>query len=177
MAAKDKPVQSTETTDDEVTEVAPNYALKEKIGKDVNIKEVFSPEAVKGSQEVIAKTQKDFLKWVENDLKNLEAAYAILKQSPATGRDAALEIQKCAFSLKGQSGTFGYDLASAIAKSLYDFLENDYVEGDENHVLIIRKHIDTLRTIFRDKVMGDGGKIGHAVHNALGTLIRKFEVN
>lgn len=180
MAAKDtsgKPAKTTDAAEDDVTEVAPDFSLKEKIGKDVSMKEVFSPEVVKESQEVIDHTRKDFLKWVDNDLKTLETAYATLAASPADGREAALTIQKAAFSIKGQSGTFGFGLGSAIAKSLYDFLENDYVEGDANHVLVIRKHIDTLSTIFRRNVTGDGGKIGHEVHNALGTLIRKFEVN
>lgn len=174
---KSAPENSATTDDDEVVEFKPDFSLKEKIGKDINLKEVFSADAVKSSQEVINKTKKDFLKWVDNDLKNLESAYEALAANPAQGRESALVIQKAAFSIKGQSGTFGFDLGSAVAKSLYDFLENDYVEGESSHTLVIRKHIDTLNTIFHKNVDGDGGKTGNAVYNALGTLIRKFEVD
>lgn len=177
MAENQKAQQDEAETDDEVVEFEPDYGLKEKIGKDLNMKEIFTGEVVKSGQEVINKTKKDFIKWVDNDLQTLENAYTELAKNPAKGRDYALEIQKAAFSIKGQSGTFGFDLGSAVAKSLYDFLENDYVEGERNHVIVIRKHIDTLNTIFHKKVDGDGGKLGGELHNALGTLIRKFEVN
>lgn len=169
--------QATPEENDDVVEIKPDYSLKEKIGKDVNMKDIFSAEAVKSSQEVINKTTKDFLKWVNNDLQNLENSYKLLAANPDKGREAAVEIQKVAFAIKGQSGTFGFDLGSAVAKSLYDFLENDYVEGEKTHIIIIRKHIDTLKTIFRRGVKGDGGKVGGEVHDALGKLIRKFDVN
>jgi chemotaxis protein histidine kinase CheA len=160
---------------DEVVEYKPDFGLKEKIGLSIN--EILTPEVIKDSQGVINQSQKDFLKWVNNDLATLENAYSELKKNPADGREFALEIQKAAFSCKAQAGTFGFDLGSAIAKSLYDFLENDYVEGDANHILIIRKHIDTLNTIFHHGITGDGGKLGLAVHSALGKLINKFDVN
>lgn len=160
--------------DEEVVEFKPDFTLKEKIG--VNINEILTSEVINSSQEVINKSQKDFLKWVTGDLQTLENYYTELAKNPASGREAALAIQKAAFSCKAQAGTFGYDLGSAVAKSLYDFLENDYVEGDTNHVTVIRKHIDTLNTIFRRDVAGDGGKIGGAVYSALGKLISKFEV-
>lgn len=159
--------------DDEVVEYKPDFSLKEKIG--VNINEILTKEVVNDSQEVINKSRKDFLKWVDNDLQTLESAYAELEKAPDTGSAYAIEIQKSAFSCKAQAGTFGFDLGSAVAKSLYDFLENDYVEGDLNHVIVIRKHIDTLKTIFHMGVDGDGGKIGGAVYKALGKLIDKFE--
>jgi chemotaxis protein histidine kinase CheA len=171
MADKD---QKKAAEDEEIVEFKPDFSLKEKIG--VNINEILTSEVINSSQEVINKSQKDFLKWVTNDLQTLENAYKELAKDPAKGRDAALEIQKAAFSCKAQAGTFGYDLGSAVAKSLYDFLENDYVEGESSHVIIIRKHIDTLNTIFSRDVAGDGGKIGSAVYTALGKLITKFEV-
>lgn len=160
--------------DDDVKEFSPDFSLKEKIG--MNMNEILTSEVVKSSQEVINKSQKEFLQWIRNDLDTMEMSYAELAKMPEMGRDFALEIQKAAFSCKSQAGTFGFDLGSAIAKSLYDFLENDYVENDKGHLIVIRKHIDTLNTIFRQSITGDGGQIGAAIYTALGTLIRKFEV-
>lgn len=172
MADK-KPANAAE--EEEVVEFKPDFSLKEKIG--VSINEILTSEVIKDSQDVINKSQKDFLKWVNNDLRTLENAYDELRKDPANGREPALIIQKSAFSCKAQAGTFGFDLGSAVAKSLYDFLENDYVEGDVNHTTVIRKHIDTLNTIFHRNVVGDGGKIGGQVFDALGKLIRKYEVS
>ena len=162
-----------ETHDDEVIEYKPDFSLKEKIGKDVNMSDIFSKDAIEASQVVINKTQKDFLKWVENDLKTLENAYNAVVKNQAAGTENVDEIKRSAFSVKAQAGTFGFDLGSAVAKSLYDFCETQY-KIDPNHLIIIRKHLDTLNTIFHKGVVGDGGKMGGAVHSALGKLIKKY---
>lgn len=158
---------------DDVVELQPDFALKNKIGKDVNISEIFNTEAIKASQQVINDSQKDFLKWVENDLRNLESYFAAVRKDQSKGDEAVTEVKKAAFSIKAQSGTFGFDLGSAVAKSLYDFCENNYTQNPD-HLVILRKHIDTLKTIFHKKIVGDGGKVGAAVHTALGKLIKKY---
>lgn len=122
-------------------------------------------------------SHQDFLEWANKTLQTLETAYAGLAKNPAEGREFALKIQEVAFACRTHASVSGFELGSAIAKSLYDFLERDYVEGDTNHVLIIRKHIDTLSTIFHHNIAGDGGTLGLAVHSALGKLITKFDVS
>lgn len=166
---------ATADTEDEILEFKPNFTLKEKIGKDVSIGEILNTENVRDSQQVIDNTRKDFVKWVRNDVSNLESFYDQAALDPDNALPFVVDIQKTAFSIKAQSGTFGYDLASAIAKSLYDFCENNYVVGDAKHILVIRKHIDTLNVIFRKDVKGDGGKLGQAVYSALGKLIAHFD--
>lgn len=161
--------------DDIVEEYKPDMSLKLKIGKDINIGEILSNENIKGAQQVINDSQKDFVKWIENDLRTLEGYFAEAYADADNALNAVVGIQKYAFSIKSQSGTFGYDLGSAIAKSLYDFCENNYVVGDNKHILIIRKHLDTLNTIFRKRITGDGGAIGQQIYQELGRLITKFD--
>lgn len=164
---------NTPPNDDEVIEYKPDFSLKEKIGKDINMSEIFTKDVIENSQQVINKTQKDFLKWVENDLKTLENAYLALTKNQAGDKENLIEVKRAAFSVKAQAGTFGFDLGSAVAKSLYDFCEGQYKE-DPSHLIIICKHLDTLKTIFHHGVVGDGGKVGGAVHSALGKLIKKY---
>lgn len=163
-----------ELEDSEVVELKPDFSLKNKIGKDVQLRDVFTKESIKESQQVINDSQKDFLKWVENDLKNLENAYSSARADPSASTVSADEIKRGAFSIKAQAGTFGFTLGSAIAKSLYDFCEKDYREAEPGHLIVIRKHIDTLNTIFHQRIEGDGGKIGLAIHKDLGRLIEKY---
>lgn len=169
-----QPVSSA-PQEDNIEEFKPNFGLKEKIGNDITISEILTADAIKNSQQVINDSQKDFLKWVDNDLKTLDALYKEAAKDSSKALEHVVAIQKSAFSVKAQSGTFGYDLGSAIAKSLYDFCENNYMVGDDNHLLVIRKHIDTLNTIFRRNVQGDGGNVGQQVYSALGKLINKFD--
>lgn len=161
--------------DDHAEEFEPDFSLKNKIGKDLPIGEVLTTENIKEAQQVINASQEDFVKWVENDLKMLESYFKQAYADAENALEAVVNIQKYAFSIKSQSGTFGYDLGSAIAKSLYDFCENNYVVGDNKHILVIRKHIDALNTIFHQKITGDGGATGQAVYQALGKMITKFD--
>ncbi|MBM3618717.1 MAG: hypothetical protein FJX23_09300 [Alphaproteobacteria bacterium] len=168
--------QVAQVEDEEfVEEYKPDFSLKNKIGKDVSIGEILTTTNIKDAQGVINDSQKDFVKWIENDLRTLEGYFAEAYADADNALDAVVGIQKYAFSIKSQSGTFGYDLASAIAKSLYDFCENNYVVGDNKHILIIRKHLDTLNVIFKRKITGDGGNVGQQVYQALGKLITKFD--
>lgn len=159
--------------EDEIVELAPDYKLKEKIGKDVKLSEVFSADIIKNSQEVINKSQKDFLKWVENDLTTMENAYKSARSGSDDLDECVTVIKKTAFSVKAQAGTFGFDLGSAVAKSLYDYCENQF-HSDPDQLIVLRKHMDTLRTIFHSGVVGDGGKVGAALHGALCDLVDKY---
>lgn len=168
------PTSNEMEMDDEVIELKPDFSLKEKIGKDVQLRDIFTKDSLKESQQVINNTQKDFLKWVDNDLKTIDNAYSAAHIDPSSAYDSIQEIKRGAFSVKAQAGTFGFALGSAIAKSLYDFCEKDYRESEPDHLIIIRKHIDTLNTIFHQHIEGDGGKIGRAIHKDLGRLIDKY---
>ncbi|MGB1539441.1 MAG: hypothetical protein ACPG80_00630, partial [Rickettsiales bacterium] len=123
------------TDDDEVVEIDPDFSLKEKIGKDVSMGEIFTKDVVSDSQGVINKSKKDFLKWAENDLKTLQIAYQEARKGDTKKEGESIDtIKKAAFSLKAQAGTFGFDLGSAIAKSLFDFCENNYKDEPDHLV-------------------------------------------
>lgn len=162
-------------SEEDVQEFAPDFSLKEKIGKDVSMGEVLDQQSVSAAQTVIADSKKDFLLWIEADLEQLEDLYASAAIDPEQGLEYVVGIQKAAFSIKSQAGTFGFDLGSAVAKSLYDFCENNYVVGDHKHILLIRKHIDALKSIFHLGVEGDGGSVGRQVHAGLLRLVELFD--
>ncbi len=158
--------------EEEAVELDPDFSLKEKIGKDINVKEIFTKDVVEESQEVINETAEDFLKWVENDLSAIHDAYEALCKTP-DDESCLKAMKKFAFTMKSQAGTFGYDLGSAVAKSLYDFCERVY-EPKPDHLLGVEKHVQTLQSIFHTKIAGDGEKIGLELLNALNQLIKKY---
>lgn len=170
-----KKLTPSPAADDDIEEFQPDFSLKEKIGKDFNINEVLNNKSIAAAQTVINDSRKDFLLWVREDLKMLEDCYASAALDPEQALQHVVGVQKAAFSIKAQAGTFGFDLGSAVAKSLYDFCENNYVVGDAKHILLIRKHIDTLKTIFLRNVSGDGGTVGKQVHAGLQRLVVLFD--
>ncbi|HEY9079882.1 Hpt domain-containing protein [Magnetovibrio sp.] len=116
-------------------------------------------EALAKAEEVIANLADDYLDWVKEDLVRLEAAYEKLKTQG--GDDAAnLEsVFQIAHDMKGQGGSFGYDLMTAIGDQLCRLVEKMDTVGPRQ-LNMIRVHIDAMRVIITKGLKGDGGNEG-----------------
>lgn len=153
--------------------VKPENNLKKLIGEDVDLRKVFSAENIEKAQEVISAQAENFLEWVKEDLNRLEDCYQSAQQDVAASKPWVSKLAHTAFIIKSQAGTFGYPLATKVAKSLDDFCNKDFTERSE-HLLVIRKHIDTLQMIFAKRVQGDGDDIGGELLANLERLITKY---
>ena len=98
-----------------------------------------------------------------------------LKQESGRSKYFA-EINLLALELRGQGGTFGYNLISTLGKMLYDAT----VEGcpeDNNAVEIVKAHIDAMRAVLREKITGDGGEVGRELLESLKKAIESKKSN
>lgn len=160
--------------DEETHILPPDYSIKKKIGMDVDLRKIFTPERIQVAQKAIDDTQSDFVSWAQKDLAELEHAYRTLQQEIGNSSPSSLQkIRKIAFSLKSQSGTFGFQLGSDVADSLYSYI-NQHDIDDEN-IQVIRKHIDALQVILQQNIQGDGQQIGAELKDNLNKLIAKFD--
>lgn len=101
----------------------------------------------------------DFTEWAATYLSKISnlCAEALLKEG---GRKKYFdEINTVAHELRGQGGTFGYPMISMVGKMLYD-CTGEGCREDDNAVEIVKAHIDTMRAVIREKIAGDGGKLG-----------------
>ncbi len=158
--------------DTEVRIVAPDYSLKKLIGENVDIKQIFSAENIENAQQIIHEHKDNFLEWVNNDLAALEHSYNKAMANLAACEPDIKKLAKTAFVIKSQAGTFGFELATRVAKSLDDFCNQTFKPIPE-HMTAIRKHIDTLLAIFRNKISGDGGTLGAELIDNLFKLVEK----
>ncbi len=118
----------------------------------------------------------DFTTWAQEYLKKLSDHCAeALEADVESGRGKYFqEINLLALELRGQGGTFGYSLISTFGKMLYD----STLEGcreDDNAVKIVQAHVDSMRAIIREKISGDGGKIGRELLASLQKAITALE--
>ena len=118
---KDPALQS----DKEVVILPAETKLKDKIG-DVSIAELLSPSRVARVQQLVNDRQKDFLGWVEDDLKVLETCYKSVSKNINKSIPHFTKIKSASFTIKSQAGTFGFDLASEVARSLHNFCEQKF---------------------------------------------------
>ncbi len=157
--------------DQEIIVYKPDRSLKQLLGPDISAADIFDETVVREAQSVIWNMKTDFVSWVQEEIKRLEEAYGKARSDPQD-TEALQEISEAALTIKAQSGTFGYDFATAVSKQLFDFTAA-LRTVDPLALTIIRKHIDTLYVIFQKEFHGSGPEIGDEVLSALLGLIDK----
>jgi hypothetical protein len=173
MSKEKKPPPKANPEKEDVKILPPDYALKKMIGENVDINQIFSAENISKAQEAIDSHKDNFLEWVKNDLMALEENYKNATTNiPACEADIG-KLAKVAFVIKSQAGTFGFSLATLVAKSLDDFCNRDFRPSPE-HLTVIRKHIDALQAIFSKNIAGDGGTLGRELSSNLDKLVAKY---
>jgi len=158
--------------EDQVRIIKADYDLKEKIGYDITLDQIFTEERIQAAQNVINESAKEFLNWFANDCKSLQSYYAGLRNGENSAQ-ALAKMQDAAFSIKARAGTFGYDCASLVANSLYQFARK-HPECIPDHLLVYEKHIESLQTILQNNISGLGGEIGKELLHKLNLLTKKF---
>lgn len=129
--------------------------------------------ALEAAQRVFEEMSEDYPDWVNHQIETLYEYHRRCVDSPEQRRSLFEQITALAHDLKGQGGTFGYPLVTAFATSLNRFsaIKQDIAD---NHVEIIKAHIDAMRAVIRDRIKGDGGEIGSALQRGLEQVIEKY---
>lgn len=152
----------------------PDFTLKQKIGDDVDLKQVFSVENIEKAQQVINEHKDSFLEWVMKDIEALQESYAKARADIPHCEPEIRKLAKTAFVIKSQAGTFGFGLATQVAKSLDDFC-NQHFHPTSEHMTVVGKHIETLIVIFNKNISGDGGALGKELSGSLFKLVEKYK--
>ena len=157
--------------DDKPQLITPPNPLKNKVGTG-------GPGAVdlstlERAEKVIADLAETYLEWVEQDLVKLHKALQAL--SSATGdRKAELEaIYQISHDMKGQGGSFGYQLITVVGNQLCRFIE-PLKQAGPNEIAVIKLHADTMSLIIANRMDGDGGEAGEAVLTGLNKVAAKI---
>ncbi len=154
--------------------MASNHEVNESRNNLKSKVKVDGPKAV--DQKVLARAEavitdlaSEYLEWVEGDLSKIQKAHANLMAAP-TGKEPLEIIYQISHGIKGQGGSFGYQLMTVLGDKLCLYIEKLEDVGTQE-VDIIRLHIDTMRLVIRKRIEGDGGKIGAELLNGLGSII------
>ncbi len=155
----------------EVHQDGPQLASKVEHGPD-GIDEA----ALAGADEsAAAGLQYVFLAEAEEDLKAIEHHYQVAASLPAAQRDPAVrELFAVVHGLRGQGGSFGYPLVTAVAASLNRFIEAR-TRFDTAEMAAIRAHVGALRMVVDERMSGDGGEAGATLQDGLAQQLRAFE--
>lgn len=159
---------------DEVSVIRPPDTLKSKVRE--GGPGAVDLAALERAEAVIANLTGSYLQWVQEDLVKLQNAYDVLAAAPDDGRKAAAEkIFQIAHDIKGQGGSFGYNLMTVIGNSLCRFIEKQPGVGPKE-IDVIKVHVDSLKLVIAQDLKGDGGPFGEKLLAGLNAVIDKVLV-
>lgn len=150
--------------------------LKEKtagLGIDPNAVIDIDPAAMARAQAALAEMVEDYPDWVKSLLQKLSEEHRRAVDTPQERRSQFEKIRRIAHDMKGQGGTFNYQLITDISDSLYNFT-GPTAGMTDNHVEIIKTHIDSMRVVINERLQGDGGQGGQALKIGLQQAIEKY---
>ena len=112
------------------------------------------PESLARAEAALARLGTDYPRWIGADLA---AARACLDPAPDP-----IRLYRLVHDIKGQAGTFGYPLISAIAARLCAFLQAEPPYRDR-----VGRHLDAMAEVIARGLSGDGGEAGRELLSRL----------
>jgi len=130
-------------------------------------------EALKAAEAEFVKMAEDYPDWVQTHLRKLYEMHGRCVDSPELRHFQFKELRDAAHDLKGQGGTFGYSLISHFGESLYNFA-HPREEYNDNHVEIVKSHIDAMKAVIAGRIKGDGGELGKELIDSLHQAFERY---
>lgn len=132
-------------------------------------------EALERAEQVIANMADSYLDWVEEDLKKISSAYDRLVDGSGDREKGLEKVFGIAHDMKGQGGSFGFELITAIGNNLCRLLDRfDETVPAKIQNESIRIHIDAMKLIISSRMGGDGGQQGTAILNGVQQMVEKL---
>lgn len=146
----------------------PDFSLRKQLGTNQPLSSLITPDVLKQAQQALDVLGDESLNWIREDLATMEQAYQSLKSLYSV--QALDSIKAVTLSIKARAGTFGYRMASDVARLLYLFLTADFVPTNPRHIIVLQKHLEVLTVIFARKIKEREG-LGAELYSELERLI------
>lgn len=153
--------------------ITPPNTLKAKVS--VGGPNAVDLDALERAEQVIANMADSYLDWVEEDLKKISTAFDRLVEG-SDDREKDLErVFAVAHDMKGQGGSFGFELITAIGNNLcrlIDRFDDSVTPQVQNEA--IRIHIEAMKLVISSRMKGDGGDQGTAILEGVQQMVLKL---
>ncbi len=126
------------------------------------------------AEKAIKAMSNDYVDWVQEDMKKLQAAFDKAKKAKGDSelKSAFGEVFEVAHDMKGQGGSFDYNLITIIGDSLCRFIEKkkEYKQAD---IEVLEVHVNSIRLVITNGMKGDGGEVGKRILQGLNAVVSK----
>jgi len=131
------------------------------------------PAAMDKANAALEAMKEDYPDWVQKHIDDLRVHLARSVDTTGERMRRYGLMREIAHDMKGQGATFGYPLITSFATSLHDFV-GPKAGTTDNHIEVIKSHIDAMAAVIKDRVKGNGGEIGQALTKGLQDAIERY---
>jgi chemotaxis protein histidine kinase CheA len=109
----------------------------------------------------------------DEDVQRIDMHFETARQEPSQAADSIKAIRVCLHDMRGQAGTFGFDLATRIADSACKFIDMSGGRIEAKEMLVLAVHVDALKVVNTNNIKGDGGPVGKELIAGLAAVIER----
>ena len=133
---------------------------------------LFEPGALDRANAAIARLKQAYVsEWAPASIDEMYEALAAAMRDRPGRRDQLQRMYRLAHDMKGQGGTFGFELLTDIGETMCR-LTGDRDDFSDGEFVLLRAHIDAARRIVLDGLDGEGGEAGRELMASLQALSR-----
>jgi chemotaxis protein histidine kinase CheA len=129
------------------------------------------PDAVREAEAAVAALADSFLEWINEDISRAKEALAKAQDKPGDNQPEIRAIFEVVHNVKGQGGSFGYDLLTKIGGSLCDYLREESASSDEKQLKVIAAHFAAMDFVLEKNIQGSGDAIGEQLIAKVSQLV------
>lgn len=113
------------------------------------------------AEQLIAGLQDEFAECADAQIARLTEICLTRWVKPARREAAIRQLRRIAHDLKGEAGTFGYDLVTEIAECFGVYLR-EVPEARQQHADMVR-YVGAFHRAWGERLQGDGGAVGRSL--------------
>lgn len=128
-------------------------------------------DPVKDAEAAVAALADSFLEWITADIEKARQALESAKDKPGDNHAELREIFGVVHNVKGQGGSFGYDLLTKIGGSMCGYLRAENASASEKQLKVIAAHFAAMDFVLEKNIQGSGGDVGSQLTGKVQQLV------
>lgn len=129
------------------------------------------PDAVRDAEAAVAALADSFIEWISEDIGRAKQALSDAGDKPGDNQAELRAIFEVVHNVKGQGGSFGYDLLTSIGGSLCNYLRVETASASEKQIKVIAAHFAAMDFVLEKNIQGKGGEIGDQLTGKVAQLV------
>ena len=130
-----------------------------------------APDAVRDAEAAVAALADSFLVWIGEDIARAKQALAAANDKPGDNQAEIRAIFEVVHNVKGQGGSFGYDLLTTVGGSLCNYLRVETASASDKQLKVIAAHFTAVDFVLEHNLKGEGGEIGAQLTGKIAQLV------